>query len=136
MESRRSPIEVALIAEDENMAVLYCGYSDPWTWNDFYAALAQDEAISQSFNGRTLYRVVDLSETQFIPPGAVKHFRKASRYLMNAELTVYVTTNSVVRSVGKLMGSMFPRTAPRVRHVATLAEAGELISRLTADEFN
>lgn len=131
-----SPIEVTLIAEDENVAVLYCGYSDPWTWDDFYTALAQDEAITQNLNGRTIYRVVDLSESQFVPSGAVKHFRKASGYLMNAELTVYVTTNSVVRGVGKLMGSMFPRTAPRVRHVATLAEAGEIIARLTADDFN
>jgi hypothetical protein len=131
-----SPIEVTLIAEDENMAVLYCGYSDPWTWSDFYAALEQDEAITHNFNGRTIYRVVDLSETQFIPPGGVKHFRKVSSYLMNAELTVYVTTNSVVRGVGKLISSMFPRAATRVRHVATLAEAGEIISRLTADDFN
>jgi|FLYN01.1.fsa_nt_gi hypothetical protein len=132
------PIEIMLAHEDERKIILHEEYHDPWSWDDFYAALDQERAITRTANGRTVYRVVDLRGTTFVPPGAIQHFRRASERLVQNPspfgMTVYVTTDPFVRALGNLLRSRFPQAGRNIRRAATLPEAYLLIQRLSRDE--
>jgi len=136
MDKPESPVTVDLLFEDEEILILYCAYHDPWTWGDFHAGLARDRELTRHASGRAVYRVVDLSATQGVPPGAVRHFSQAAgEFMRGSGITVFVTANPVLRALGKTMTRLFPRTYPRVRHAADLHEASALIERLTSGEL-
>jgi hypothetical protein len=126
-----------LLHENDDFLIVHTVYHDPWTWRDFYLSLDADDAITGKANGRTIFRVVDLTATRFVPPGAIRHFRRVRHKWMrqSAGLTVFVTTHPLLCAVGKTMSRLFPRTRPNLRHAATLEEAYSLIERLTTDEI-
>jgi len=131
------PIDVVLIHVDDEMVIIHSVYSDPWTWDDFYNAFSREEHITRTAGGRTIYRVLDLTQTRFVPSGLFQHFRKMARRLAQAkspyETTVIVTTNPHVLAVGTILNRLFPKAALHIRHAATVPDAYILIQRLSGD---
>jgi hypothetical protein len=126
-----------LLHEDEDFLLVHAIYHDPWTWRDFYLSLAADDAITRKAEGRTIYRVLDLSATRFVPPGAVRHLRRVRHKWTQGSsgLTVLVTTHPLLRAVVRTLSRMFPRLRPYLRHAASVEEAYSLIERLTSNEL-
>ncbi len=136
MEIPQSPIEVTWLFEDEQMLILYGIYTDPWTWDDFDASLQYDRELTRSAGGRAVYRVLDLTQTHFVPPGATRHLRLAAEQFAHANhLTILVATDPLLRAMGTLMMRLFPRSLSYMRHAAKIEEASALIERLTRNEL-
>ncbi len=131
------PIEVMLIHESEDMLIVHSIYHDPWTWKDFHKALRKDRRLTRAADGRTVYRVMDLSETGFFPAGIVRHFgnmfRRLARTASPFETTVLVTSNPYLYTLSRILCRYYPKAALHVRHVPTLLEAYVLIRRLSSD---
>jgi hypothetical protein len=131
------PIEVLLIHQNDDMLIVHSVYSHSWTWNDFYQALSREERLTRSANGRTVYRVLDFSETRYIPAGIVRHygkmFRRIARPRSPFDTTVLVTSNEYVYTLGRILCRFYPKAALHIRHVPTVPEAYVLIKRLSSD---
>lgn len=132
------PIEVMLIHQSDEMLIVHSIYHDPWTWHDFYGAMSQDRRITRSADGRTVYRVMDMSETRFIPSGIVGHFGRMFRRFAHTrspfETTVLVTSNPYLHTLGRILCRFYPKAALHMRHVPTVPEAYVLIKRLSGEE--
>jgi hypothetical protein len=137
MQRRRSPIRVMLLHEGEEFILVHAIYHEPWTWRDFYLSLEADDAITRKANGRTIYRVLDMTAVRFVPPGAIRHFRQVRHNWMqgSSNLTVLVSTHPLLHALTRTLCHLSPRLRPYLRHAATLEEAYSLIERLTTDEI-
>jgi hypothetical protein len=137
MQKRRCPIRVMLLHEDEDFILVHTIFKDTRTGRDFDLSLGADDAITRKANGRTIYRVLDLTATRFVPPAAIQHFRRARHKWTqgSSSLTMLVTTHPLLCALVKTLYRMFPRLRPHLRHAATLEEAYSLIERLTTDEL-
>jgi hypothetical protein len=126
-----------LLYDDDDFLIVHTIYTDPWTWGDFYRALARDQAITRQANGRTVYRVIDFTETKHVPPGALQHFRRARRFLFGdpSVTTLFVATHPVMRALTQTISRMYPRYRTHARSAPSVEEAYALIERLTTSEM-
>jgi len=137
MKIRKPAIEVMLLYDDDDFMIVHTIYTDPWTWRDFYRALARDRAMVRQANGRTVYRVIDFTETRHVPPGALQHFRRARRVLFGnpSVTTFFVAAHPVMRALTQTISRLYPRYRPHARGAASVEEAYALIERLTTSEM-
>ena len=100
------PIQV--LWENEEQSVVRWHFTDPWTWQDFNAAQSRCHALMDTVPN-TIDIILDLRETEHLPPGA---FFRSKRHLdmlhPRAGIVVIVGANIVAQHIYKTLGQMYP----------------------------
>lgn len=121
--------------DDAESTTLLYDWSDPWTWDDYYAVL---ETARQLDPGQTMrYVIIDFSRTTEVGPLAISHFSHVGRTMEDFATPptfIFVRANRFLRALGSVMSALFPKAARDVHHVDTLEQARAYIRSRTKDK--
>jgi hypothetical protein len=122
---------VTVAWDDEAKTILRYEFTDPWTWDEFFAVLDADDDLIGSVE-HTVHVIFDATGMRFVPPNPVAQFKNVAS-LINPRLgiLVIVGNNLWFQKVGEIFHVLYGRRVQGISKVLstqTLDEARALIA--------
>jgi hypothetical protein len=116
---------------DPENTIIYYEFTGHWTWEEFEAAYQQSLAMMKGVSDKVDF-IVNMSHTDYVPPGALYHFKK----IVEADhpmrgTTIWVGVNALMGAISDTFSSTFPSLAETYpfEFARTTAEAYENLMR-------
>lgn len=122
----------------EQTAVRY-EFSAAWTWDEFFAALQQDDEMIASVS-HTVHMILDFRQARTVPPNPGAQFRNVAQQVSDQLGLIIVVGNnmwfeSVVQMFVKLFGSSM-KGITGLKTVKTIEEAREIVANYSPQSSN
>ncbi len=110
---------------DEKTIIRYT-YTNRWTWDEFYAAQAQQNRMQETVS-RRVNVLVDARNIQTLPDDFLTHLKRVmTERHPQTGLTVIVSSSGFLRSLFNLASRLFPSGTADTRFVSSEEDAYNL----------
>jgi hypothetical protein len=117
---------------DEKTVVRFI-YRDKWTWEEFYKYIQQANAMMDTV-AHPVVSIIDMRESNYLPPGAAVHIRNVIRMSMshnNAGISVFLKADRIVQAMIEVLQKTYPDILEHTEwlYAETLEEARVIAAR-------
>ncbi|HEX2908475.1 MAG TPA: hypothetical protein VHO69_16505 [Phototrophicaceae bacterium] len=113
--------------ENSEQPIIRYTFTDPWTWDHFYAALEQGRQLREACGLPTINIIVDVSGSRHLCDGAMSHFGGLFRRGIAGETAidsiVVFGANQFMLSVANVLTRVYPIVARQIRFVPSVDQA-------------
>ena len=120
--------------DDEAHTTLYFAYSRPWTWDDYFQAIAHSQDLIAR-SPHMVYTISDTSRAGPVPAGSITQLRRSLQSLVpKTGGTVVIGVTPPIRAIVELFQRMNFPIARQWTIAASVDEARQIIAEWKAQE--
>jgi hypothetical protein len=108
-----------------------------WTWDEFYQARAEANALIDAASRENVHCLVDMHRGSTLPRNAITHFSKLSSST-NRKMghIVLIGTNTFIQTIFRMMDKIRTQNMTRVHLASTFDEALDLLAQIDANRVS